>query len=222
MALELSRWRSRPGARPADGEHVALGHRRPIARRERHDRMDRWAHARLAVGAAYEREQFAPPARRPRCRQSCGCVSRRRSPRPRGGWLDARSIVHCPRDCRPRMPGSRRLAPTPNTPPGPVLIRTEVIRSSWTLPSIAAPRIDEPLVATASLVEGRYKVIPGFYLAARGDRIDFSSITRIAATRHLGSVDLAARSRRGMVDDAQHHVEGRVAAESPSRWTCPR
>jgi hypothetical protein len=27
------------------------------------------------------------------------------------------------------------------------------------------------------MVEGRYKVLPGFYLAARGDRIDFSSLT---------------------------------------------
>jgi hypothetical protein len=60
---------------------------------------------------------------------------------------------------------------------GPLLIRGEAIRSTWTLPPIATLRITEPLVATAMLVEGRYKIAPGFYVAMRGDRMDFSKIT---------------------------------------------
>jgi hypothetical protein len=60
---------------------------------------------------------------------------------------------------------------------GPLLVRGEAIRSTWTLPPIATLRITEPLVATSMLLEGRYKIAPGFYLAMRGDRMDFSRIT---------------------------------------------
>jgi hypothetical protein len=60
---------------------------------------------------------------------------------------------------------------------GPLLVRGEAIRSTWTLPSIASLGLTEPLVATSMLVEGRYKIAPGLYLAARGDRLDFGRIT---------------------------------------------
>lgn len=63
---------------------------------------------------------------------------------------------------------------------GRVLIRGEAIRSTWAFPEIATLRLSEPLVATSMLVEGRYKIAPGFYLAARGDRLDFG---RISGTR---------------------------------------
>jgi hypothetical protein len=51
-----------------------------------------------------------------------------------------------------------------------------VIRSSWRLPRFGALQLDEPLAAISSLVEGRYKVSPGFYVAARGERLDFSAV----------------------------------------------
>jgi hypothetical protein len=60
---------------------------------------------------------------------------------------------------------------------GPLVIRGEAIRSTWTLPPIATLNLTEPLLATSLLVEGRYKIAPGFYLAMRGDRMDFSRIT---------------------------------------------
>lgn len=60
---------------------------------------------------------------------------------------------------------------------GRILIRGEAIRSTWTMPDIATLPLAEPLVATSMLVEGRYKIIPGLYVAARGDRLDFSRIT---------------------------------------------
>lgn len=63
---------------------------------------------------------------------------------------------------------------------GPLLLRSEGIRSMWRLPSIPTLRLDEPLVATSMLIEGRYKVAPGLYLAARGDRLDFSRIPSAA------------------------------------------
>jgi len=59
---------------------------------------------------------------------------------------------------------------------GPVLVRTEAIRSTWSLPTLTTLHIDEPLVARSILLEGRYKVAPGFYVAVRGDRMDFSDI----------------------------------------------
>jgi hypothetical protein len=57
------------------------------------------------------------------------------------------------------------------------LIRFETIVSDWRLPLLGAPPIELPLRATAALVEGRYKVRPGLYLAARLDHLGFSEIT---------------------------------------------
>jgi hypothetical protein len=59
---------------------------------------------------------------------------------------------------------------------GPLLLRGEAIRSSWTLPAFASLTLSEPLVAMSSLLEGRYKIAPGLYVAMRGDRLDFSAI----------------------------------------------
>ena len=59
---------------------------------------------------------------------------------------------------------------------GPVLVRGELIRSTWGVPRAGPRAIDQELSATSVLVEGRYKVAPGFYLAARGDRLSFNRI----------------------------------------------
>jgi len=59
---------------------------------------------------------------------------------------------------------------------GPFLVRGEAIRSSWRLPEFGALQLDEPLATISSLLEGRYKISPGLYLAARGERLDFSTI----------------------------------------------
>lgn len=59
---------------------------------------------------------------------------------------------------------------------GPFLVRGEAIRSTWTLPSFGSLGLAEPLVAISSLIEGRYKIVPGLYVAMRGDRLDFSKI----------------------------------------------
>jgi hypothetical protein len=59
---------------------------------------------------------------------------------------------------------------------GPFLVRGEVIRSAWSLPMFGALQLSEPLVAISSLIEGRYKIAPGFYAALRGERIDFSRV----------------------------------------------
>jgi hypothetical protein len=59
---------------------------------------------------------------------------------------------------------------------GPFLVRGEAIRSSWRLPEFGALHLDEPLSTISSLLEGRYKISPGLYIAARGERLDFSRI----------------------------------------------
>jgi len=60
---------------------------------------------------------------------------------------------------------------------GHYLMRLETIVSRWTLPLVGEPRLRLPLTATAVSVEGRYKVAPGVYAAARLDRLGFSHVT---------------------------------------------
>jgi hypothetical protein len=57
------------------------------------------------------------------------------------------------------------------------LLRFETILSDWTLPIVGSPDIRMPLRATSTLVEARYKLRPGLYVAARADRLGFSAVT---------------------------------------------
>jgi hypothetical protein len=57
------------------------------------------------------------------------------------------------------------------------LIRAETIFSQWRVPAVGAPVIDSPLRAIGTYVEGRYKIAPGVYAAARVDHLGFSEIT---------------------------------------------
>jgi hypothetical protein len=89
----------------------------------------------------------------------------------RGSWLD--------RTLDPRTadrPAQTAYSADAEFSAGRLLVRGEAIRSSWTVPVMSAPAIDGPLVATSFLLEGRYKIAPGAHLAARADRLDFSTI----------------------------------------------
>ncbi len=57
------------------------------------------------------------------------------------------------------------------------LVRAESVFSRWKVPEVGAPVIDVPLGALASYVEGRYKIRPGLYAAARVDHLGFSEVT---------------------------------------------
>jgi len=63
---------------------------------------------------------------------------------------------------------------------GYYLIRAETIVSSWRLPAaVAQPpqvSIEDPLAAFSTSIEGRYKVLPRLYVAARFDRLTFSDL----------------------------------------------
>ncbi|HEY2905103.1 MAG TPA: hypothetical protein VGJ29_04330 [Vicinamibacterales bacterium] len=57
------------------------------------------------------------------------------------------------------------------------LVRVETIVSRWKLPLVRAPWIGSPLQSVATSVEGRYKILPGLYAAARLDHLGFSEVT---------------------------------------------
>jgi len=59
---------------------------------------------------------------------------------------------------------------------GYYLLRFETIVSDWRVPAVRAPVIDGPLRATGTAIEGRYKIVPGLYVAARIDHLGFSEI----------------------------------------------
>jgi hypothetical protein len=55
------------------------------------------------------------------------------------------------------------------------LVRGELIRSAWNLPTVGAAD-GEALRALSATVEGRYRLRPGLYVAGRLDRLHFSSL----------------------------------------------
>ncbi|MGE5242812.1 MAG: hypothetical protein ACM3SQ_01110 [Betaproteobacteria bacterium] len=60
------------------------------------------------------------------------------------------------------------------------LVRAEMILSRWTMPRVRQPFIDSPLSALSTSLEGRYRIVPGLYAAARFDHLGFSEITGTA------------------------------------------
>lgn len=62
------------------------------------------------------------------------------------------------------------------------LVRAEAIVSRWRLPTVNRPAIDAPLQSTSLSMEGRYKISPVWYVAARAGHLDFSRIAGTAQT----------------------------------------
>jgi hypothetical protein len=62
------------------------------------------------------------------------------------------------------------------------IVRFETIVNDWRLPIVRAPFLDLPLRARSTMVEGRYKILPGLYAAARYDHLGFSEITGTSRT----------------------------------------
>jgi hypothetical protein len=62
------------------------------------------------------------------------------------------------------------------------LIRADAVHSRWQLPLTAEPLGHGRLGAFAGSVEGRFTVLPGMYLAARGEHLAFSRISGRLAT----------------------------------------
>jgi hypothetical protein len=56
------------------------------------------------------------------------------------------------------------------------LLRFEMVGSAWRLPAVGAPALPQPLAALSTSIEGRYKLRPGLYAAARLDHLGFSEV----------------------------------------------
>jgi len=65
---------------------------------------------------------------------------------------------------------------------GYYLVRFESILSAWRVPTIRTPTIDEPLRALSTSLEGRYKIVPGLYAAARVEHLGFSDLVGSTST----------------------------------------
>lgn len=59
---------------------------------------------------------------------------------------------------------------------GYYLVRVETVMVDWRLPVVASPLIRLPLRAVSTFVEGRYRLRPGLYAAARFDHLGFSTV----------------------------------------------
>ena len=57
------------------------------------------------------------------------------------------------------------------------LVRGELVWSRWHLPFALAPPEGRSVAARGMWIEGRYRITPRWYAAARADRLDFSRIT---------------------------------------------
>ena len=62
------------------------------------------------------------------------------------------------------------------------LLRYEVIGSGWRLPRVETPLLPKTLGALSNSLEGRYKLRPGLYAAARWDWLGFSEVVGTAET----------------------------------------
>jgi hypothetical protein len=60
------------------------------------------------------------------------------------------------------------------------VVRAEGVWSGWDLPAINAPLLVGPARARALFVEGRYKILPGLYVAARYDDLAFNRLPGMA------------------------------------------
>ena len=56
------------------------------------------------------------------------------------------------------------------------IVRGEAIRSAWQMPGVLAADDARDLLATAALIEARYRVLPRLYVAARADHLTFSKV----------------------------------------------
>ena len=61
------------------------------------------------------------------------------------------------------------------------LLRAELVRNRWDQPAFDDTS-SRALDATASMVEGRYKLMPGLYVAGRAERLDFSRVATSTGT----------------------------------------
>ena len=82
-----------------------------------------------------------------------------------------------------------------------------------TVRAVSAPAIDGRSARVATSVEGRYKLAPGLYAAARVDHLGFSDRHGHDGDASLGRAGDAGRDRRRLFDPAQPAAEARRSAQ---------
>ena len=95
------------------------------------------------------------------------------------------------------------------------VLRGEVIRSHWTLPSPRDPALADGVRATAAWLEGRVRVLPGFDLAARAERLQFSDVTTGSGPQPWESP--VSRLEAGVVATPVRHLRVKLAVQRNRR-----
>jgi hypothetical protein len=93
-----------------------------------------------------------------------------------GPFLEGRVRDVLPQDASARQYRQRAFGADAEVSGGYWLVRTELVSTDWRLPALAPPLLARPLRATSWLAEGRYKLAPGLYAAARYDRMFFNRV----------------------------------------------
>jgi hypothetical protein len=94
----------------------------------------------------------------------------------RGEYFSRSLIADLPETLRGRTYAQRAFGADAEYSRGYWLVRTETVISWWDVPQINEPFIASPLRAWGSWVEGRWKLSPRWYIAARADHLGFSTI----------------------------------------------
>lgn len=95
------------------------------------------------------------------------------------------------------------------------LLRGEIIRSAWTLPSAAGSGLDDGVRATAGWLEGRVRLLPGFDVAARAEHLAFSDIATTTGAQPWESP--VSRFEAGFAATPFRKVRLKVAAQRNRR-----
>ncbi len=94
----------------------------------------------------------------------------------RGAWLSDDVVDLLPTTAQSRSYSQRALGFDAEYSRAHWLVRGEVVWSGWQMPFMQ-PSATHRLDARGMWVEGRYRLTPRFFVAARGDRLDFSRIS---------------------------------------------
>jgi hypothetical protein len=94
----------------------------------------------------------------------------------RGDFLSDRLIDTLPAEMADRSYTQQAFGADVEYSRGYWLLRSETIVSSWRMPALEAPYLDKPLRAWSTFLEGRYRLTPRLYVAARGEYLGFSKI----------------------------------------------
>jgi hypothetical protein len=93
------------------------------------------------------------------------------------------------------------------------LVRAETLISTWTLPIVRSVGTQLPLSAMATSVEGRYKIRPGLYAAARVDHLGFSDVSGATTRPKLGCAGDALGGGGRVLHSTKSAPEVRVSAQ---------